>query len=87
MVHFFTSGFVLLEMQVAKVRMFQCLCDSDSLFRVEGEQFLEEIDGIRVCEGKELVEVLAVLLVLRQILDQFFALLRDVLHVLKIRCS
>lgn len=38
-------------------------------------------------EGEELVEVLAVLLVLGQVLDQLLAFLRDVLHVLKIRCS
>lgn len=85
-VHLFTSGLVFFKMQVAQVRMFQCLCDSNSLFRVECEQFLEEIDGVRVCEGKEFVEVLAVLLVFRQIFDQLLAFLRDVLHVLKIRC-
>lgn len=86
-VHLLAGGLVLLEMQIAQVRMLQGLSDGDPLFWVEGEQFLEEIDGVRVCEGEELVEVFAVLLVLGQILDQLLAFLRDVLHVLKIRCS
>lgn len=86
-VHFLAGRLVLLKVQVAQVGVFQSLSDSDSLFRVEGEQFLEEIDGVRVCEGEEFVEILAVLLVFGQILDELLALLWDVFHVLKIRCS
>ena len=86
-VHLLTSGLVFLEMQVPQVRMLQCLRDGDSLFWVKGEQLLEEIDGVWVCEGEKLVEVLPVLLVLGQILYELLAFLGDVLHVLEIRCS
>ena len=86
-VHLLAGGLVLLEVQVAQVGVLQSLSNGDSLFGVEGEQFLEEVDGVGVCEGEELVEVLAVLLVLGEVLDELLAFLWDVLHVLKIRCS
>lgn len=84
-VHWLPYWLVLLEVQVGEVGVGECLDDGDALLGVEGEELLEEVDGVGVGEGEDLAEVLAVLLVLGEVPDELLALLGDVLHVLQVR--
>lgn len=56
-------------MKISQIGMSQCLDDVDSFFRVEHQQFLQQVDSIWVSKREQFVEILAVLLILRQVFD------------------
>ena len=64
--------------------MFQGLSYCDPLFWIKHEKFVEQIDGLRRSKREQFTEIFAVFFVFGEILDELFAFLRDVLHILKI---
>lgn len=79
-----SNRLILLKVQTSKIRVGQCFIYSYPLFRVECEQFLQQINCLWIGKGKEFVEILAVFLEFRYFFDQKFALLRDMLHIVEI---
>jgi hypothetical protein len=65
--------------------MLQCLCNGYSFLGIEHQQFLEQVNSIRVGEGEQFIEVFSILLVLGQVFDELNALAWNMLHVFKVR--
>ena len=74
-------------MEVFQVRVGQSFSYIYSFVWVESKQLLQQVNGLRMGEGKEFVEVLAIFLVLWQVFDELIAFFRNVLHVVNIRSS
>jgi hypothetical protein len=80
LINWVSCGFIVLEVQIDHIWVFQCLLNRDPFFRIKDEELFKQIDGLRRGKAEDLSEVLSSFLVLGEVLDEFLAFLGDVSH-------